>query len=196
MLANNSTTVTLFDQVLDRRWPRISHNCQRGNGSNHGRPFYLFDLLKREPREIDMKVTLDGIIKWLNTAGYTTQSSIQIATESPRNIYGLAHRIRKRGGEGCAKQGKGKVNQNTKRQEGRVSKNQTPRKRKRCNKQSKKTDTESQSSHVELPEDLRAAVRKRCLLACPFAKHNPERYTLVHNACTERFGFPSPGKVV
>jgi len=187
MLANNSTAETLLGQLYDGK------KCQRGNGGSQGKPFHLLDLKKGGAREIGTRAT---ITKWLNTTGFPAQNSNQIATGSSRNINGLTHRYRKRGGGGSAKQGKGKVNQNNKRRDGRVSKDKNTRKRKRSNTGSKKTDTDSQSSHIELPKDLHAAVRQQCLLACPFAKHNPARYTLVHNACTERFGFPSPGKVV
>ena len=60
-------------------------------------------------------------------------------------------------------------------------------------KRSLTLDEDSECSKAEADTVLRTNIIG---FACPFTKHNPERYEYVKNSCTERFGFPTPGKLV
>jgi hypothetical protein len=61
---------------------------------------------------------------------------------------------------------------------------------------SKQSTCPSESSRISsnAPTDEISPLSR--MLSCPFVKRNPSRYILVSNSCTERFGFPNPGKLV
>ncbi|KAF2680098.1 hypothetical protein K458DRAFT_393370 [Lentithecium fluviatile CBS 122367] len=55
---------------------------------------------------------------------------------------------------------------------------------------------ESEASHAPSNPQPDSTWPFANMLACPFTKHDRQRYSLVANSCTERFGFPNPGKLV
>jgi hypothetical protein len=63
-------------------------------------------------------------------------------------------------------------------------------------KRSRTSDRKSKNSYPKSNSKPSSHTLHNGNFGCPFPKHNPNRYILVANACTQRFGFPELGKLV
>ena len=162
--------------------------------------FSLLKHLKSDRGGHDLDSNINDITTWISAMELTPQGSREKhLTEVLLSVDCAYDSIQVPGGKELATDGqrsKNPPNEHPEKPHGLKSKTTHVRKRQSKNKGSRTFDRDSESSYLQSISVLSPDMAHVNKLACPFIKRNPGRYVYVSNACTERFGFPTPGKLV
>jgi hypothetical protein len=162
--------------------------------------FSLLKHLKSDCGGHDLDLSINDITTWISAMELTPHGSREKhLTEVLLNVDCACDSVRVPGGKELADHGqrsKNPRNEHPEKSQRPKSKPTHVRKRQSKGKRSRTSDRESESSYLNPYFVLSPDTVHVSMLACPFIKRNPGRYVYVSNSCTERFGFPTPGKLV
>ncbi|KAF2261437.1 hypothetical protein CC78DRAFT_608165 [Lojkania enalia] len=181
---------------------RVTHNAlpirMRERFLNDHEPA-VFETLKSQDE--DLELSLDGITTWVSDLHLTNgETRLQQLAEVLTNVDNALA-----GGREEAKEQHTSSTHQSRRtskelmRSGQASRTTALKVRKiqKRSKASQRTSGRSESINEPTePPDGGSIEQRLRLFSCPFVKQNPDRYVFVGNSCTERFGFPTPGKLV